>query len=188
VRGYDFAGAAQGTLSGVFYSCVVVSDGTHVFSGTGTQVIRLPNTLATQPGAPTPTIVATNDTYQVNGMSSLVYGIAVDATHVYWGASNNGAKIGAIFRKAKDGSGAVEKLTEVSGLVRGSLAIDDRFVWFTVLQTQGQTGATGTLLRIAKTAQNGAAQTVAPATTLSVVSDGTYTYFAAGNDLMKVRK
>ena len=188
VRGYDFAGAAQGTLPSVTYSCLVVSDGTNVFSGTGTGVIRLPNTVATQTSAPSSTSIAANDTYQINGMNTLAYGMAVDATHVYWSASNNGVKLGAIFRKAKDGSGAVEKLTEVSGFVRGSLAVDDRFVWFTVLQVQGQTGATGTLMRIAKTAQNGAAQDVAPATTISVVSDGTYTYFASGNDLMKVRK
>ena len=52
--------------------------------------------------------------------------------------------------------------------IRGDGTVDDRFVWFTVLQVQGQTGATGTLMRIAKTAQNGAAQDVAPATTISV--------------------
>ena len=166
-----------------------MSDGTTVFASTGTGLIRLANTISSDTSSPSSLQIAAADTYQVNGRNSLIYGLAVDATHVYWSSMNNGEKLGAIFRKAKDGAGAPEKLTaDVGGFIRGSLAVDDTFVWFTLLQTQGQTGATGTLMRIAKTARGGAAQSVAPATTISVVSDGTYTYFASGNDLMKVRK
>lgn len=187
IRGYGFGGTAQGTLTGPLNPCVVVSDGTNLFAGAATGILRVPNTIATQAQPPTSSPIAASNTYPLAGADPLVYAIAVDATHVYWGATNNAAKTAGVFRKPKDGSGTVEMLTQSTGSLRGSMALDDTYAWFFVQSSSGQASSTAALMRIPKTARNGVAQLVGDATPISVVSDGRYAYYASGNDLMKAK-
>lgn len=188
VRGFSLAGVAGGTISSLIAPAAIATDGTNVFFGGGdlTGIKRVPNTLST--AAATATEVAPPSDYKIGSFVPSMTGMITDATHVYWAGADNANKLGGVWRRPKDGSGATEKLIQTTTLMRGGIAVDDSYVYFFTVTTAGQGASSGTLQRIAKTAQNGTSQTIGAANPYSVVSDGTYVYYGDGANIRKSRK
>ena len=97
-------------------------------------------------------------------------------------------ELGGVWRRPKDGSGATEKLIQTAALVRGGIAVDDTHVYFFTVTSAGQGASSGTLQRVAKSAQNGTSQTIGAANPYAVVSDGTYVYWGDGTNLRRSHK
>ena len=188
VRGFSLAGVAGGTISSLVAPAAIATDGTNVFFGGGdlTGIKRVPNTLST--GAATATEVAPPSDYKIGAFVPSMTGMITDATHVYWAGADNANKLGGVWRRPKDGSGATEKLIQTAALVRGGIAVDDTYVYFFTVTSAGQGASSGTLQRVAKSAQNGTSQTIGAANPYAVVSDGTYVYWGDGTNLRKSRK
>ncbi|MBS2020653.1 MAG: hypothetical protein JST00_47810 [Deltaproteobacteria bacterium] len=186
VRGFSLAGAPGGTLSNLVGACAITSDGTNVFVAGGqlTGVVRVPNALAT--ANQSPATVASADDYKINGFYPSMQAIAVDATHVYFAGANNADKKGGVWRRPKDGSGATQTLAITDKLLRGAIAVDDAFVYFFNVESAGQAGGPSNLFRIAKTAVNGTPELIGPGNAGSIVTDGTYVYWASGAKIQRV--
>lgn len=188
VRGFSLAGVAGGTIASLVAPAAIATDGTNVFFGGGdlTGIKRVSNALST--GAATATEVAPPSDYKIGAFVPSMTGMITDATHVYWAGADNANKLGGVWRRPKDGSGATERLIQTTALMRGGLAVDDSYVYFFTVATAGQGASSGTLQRVAKSTPNGNAQTIGAANPYSVVSDGTYVYYGDGTNLRKSRK
>jgi hypothetical protein len=113
--------------------------------------------------------------------------IAHDATYLY--VLTNTSTHTALWRKPRAG-GAIESVIApdtLAGRARGLLLLDDK-LYFSLKVSVGQGPGYSMLMRIDKTADSGTAEELGGANPFHILTDGSYLYYANGNDILRMAK
>ena len=186
VGAFSTAGASLGSVN-ASNVCAVAVDGTDVFYNDVSGVYRTPKALSSA-GA---TVLVAED-YRIaagsNGIGQ-VQNLLTDATNLYTLSSSAGG--GAVFRRAKDGSGAVSMVaTAVPKRIQGAATLTDTHLYFFGVTVNGGQGGGGTvdLMRAPKGATGATAERIESANSAALVQDATYVYYGAGDKIRRVRR
>jgi hypothetical protein len=183
LKSFSFARTPNITVQNLQAPSAIAIDGTDILYSSFAGVVRIPNSLSPEPGM---TIIPRVDF----GTGASVYGITHDGTFVYVLTSSVGGKA-VVWRWRRTG-GALEPVTVPldvkSGGARGLLLVDSDLYFVREPPIMNQALDNSALQRISKTANAGTPLEMGGANQSNLVTDGTYVYYANGNDLLSLPK